>query len=196
MNTMAILLSAFVIAVIGLMFFIWTQRRELISTNREAAESIFGAGEIGAIEDPASTRTSRAAMQEERQSDAIVSKVDPKEIEERIDADRSSASVALLMMSFAAAWLLAGSFWINQLNKIECPGLAEWCALVDVWRYPNIAPQHCGLRMGAYGLPRMYYLDVAAFAEDHIDRLGLCNAWRVCMESLFVAWFDRHRKWI
>ncbi|MBC3861522.1 cbb3-type cytochrome c oxidase subunit I [Undibacterium jejuense] len=159
MNTMAILLSAFVIAVIGLMFFIWTQRRELISTNREAAESIFGAGEIGAIEDPASTRTSRAAMQEERQSDGIVSKVDPKEIEERIDADRSSASVALLMMSFAAAWLLAGSFFgLISSIKLNAP---DWLS---------------GALWLTFGVTRTLHLNIVAYGWAPMACLG-CTIW-------------------
>ncbi|SDE04818.1 cytochrome oxidase maturation protein, cbb3-type, partial [Cupriavidus sp. YR651] len=53
MSTITILLSAFVLSMIGLFAFIWTQRRGLFDRDPKAAEVIFAPGEIGSVEDPA-----------------------------------------------------------------------------------------------------------------------------------------------
>ena len=46
MSTVAILLSAFLLSVIALGFFIWSQRAGLLDRNSNGAEVIFATGEI------------------------------------------------------------------------------------------------------------------------------------------------------
>ena len=160
MNTLAILLSAFVIAITGLMFFIWSQRRQLITGNREAAESIFGAGEIGAIEDPASSVAHRAAMQAERQCHGDApGKVDPQEIAERIAADQSSGPVALIMMSCAVVWLLvASAFGLISSIKLHEP---DWLS---------------GALWLSFGVTRTLHLNAVAYGWAPLACLG-CTIW-------------------
>ena len=55
MNTVAILLSAFVLSFGALLVFIWSQRTGLFDRSSKGAEVIFAPGEIGRIEEPAAT---------------------------------------------------------------------------------------------------------------------------------------------
>ena len=47
MNTLAILMSAFILSIVGLGFFIWSQRSRLASTTTDGSEVIFAKGELG-----------------------------------------------------------------------------------------------------------------------------------------------------
>ena len=47
MSTLSILMSAFVLSIVGLGFFIWSQRARLTDSGPEASEIIFAKGEIG-----------------------------------------------------------------------------------------------------------------------------------------------------
>ena len=49
MNTVAILLSAFVLSFVALLVFIWSQRRGLFDRRSRGAEVIFAAQEIGRL---------------------------------------------------------------------------------------------------------------------------------------------------
>ncbi|MBV8466193.1 MAG: cbb3-type cytochrome c oxidase subunit I [Burkholderiales bacterium] len=156
MNTLAILLSAFVIAIVGLMFFIWSQRRSLITGGREAAESIFIPGEIGTIEEPAATAANQTAMQAAR---VLAGKpptgIDPKEIQERIEADRSSGPVALLMMGAAVFWLLvASTFGLISSIKLHEP---DWLG---------------GAMWLSFGVTRTLHLNAVAYGWAPLACLG------------------------
>jgi cytochrome c oxidase cbb3-type subunit I len=59
MSTPAILLSAFILAVAALLFFIWSQRAGLLKRDPEGARVIFASGEIRAFEDPYATARTR-----------------------------------------------------------------------------------------------------------------------------------------
>ena len=62
MSTLAILLSAFVLCVVALLVFIWSQRSGLFERSPKGAEVIFARGEIGHVE-PAATPRERGALQ-------------------------------------------------------------------------------------------------------------------------------------
>ena len=50
MNTLSILMSAFVLSLVGLGFFIWSQRSRLLSHDGDGSAVIFATGEIGHAE--------------------------------------------------------------------------------------------------------------------------------------------------
>ena len=63
MNTVAILLSAFVVSFAALLVFIWSQRTGLFDRSSKGAEVIFAPDEIGRIEEPTATSAERGAPQ-------------------------------------------------------------------------------------------------------------------------------------
>ena len=63
MNTIAILLSAFVLSFVALLVFIWSQRKGLFDRSSRGAEVIFASGEIGRVEEPAATLAARGSLQ-------------------------------------------------------------------------------------------------------------------------------------
>lgn len=63
MNTVAILLSAFVLSFVALLVFIWSQRTGLFDRSSKGAEVIFASGEIGRIEEPAAAASAQGSLQ-------------------------------------------------------------------------------------------------------------------------------------
>jgi cytochrome c oxidase cbb3-type subunit 1 len=116
MDTVTILLSSFILSITGLFVFIWSLRKRLFDQNPAGARVIFSEGEIGRIEDPAASDEQRADLQ------AVLHGKDPyptldatqqaalsAELEERIEADKSTAFVAFVFLSCAVVWLLVAS---------------------------------------------------------------------------------------
>ena len=62
MSTLAILLSAFVLSVVALLVFIWSQRAGLFERSALGAEVIFAPGEIGRVEEPSISATVRRRL--------------------------------------------------------------------------------------------------------------------------------------
>ena len=81
MNTLSILMSAFVLSLVGLGFFIWSQRSRLLSRSGDGSEAIFATGEIGHAE--------TTTLQPPSEADGI----DSKELLDRGAADASTAPV-------------------------------------------------------------------------------------------------------
>ena len=112
-NTVSVLLLAFILSVTGLFVFIWSLRWRLFDPNPHAAKEIFSEGEIGQVDEPSATPEQRQALQDEMgqkpplepQAQNTLS----QELAERIDADRSSALVAFLFIACAVVWLVVGS---------------------------------------------------------------------------------------
>ena len=63
MSTLAILLSAFVLSVVALLVFIWSQRSGLFERSAQGAEVIFAPGEIGRVEEPSVSAAVRRRLQ-------------------------------------------------------------------------------------------------------------------------------------
>jgi cytochrome c oxidase cbb3-type subunit 1 len=62
----ALLALTFLISVLGLFVFIWAQSKGLLTAGPRAAEVIFAPNEVGTIEDPSGSDTSRLALQSTR----------------------------------------------------------------------------------------------------------------------------------
>ncbi|MDE2456147.1 MAG: hypothetical protein KGL43_21380, partial [Burkholderiales bacterium] len=63
MDTISILLSAFVISFVALLVFIASQRRGLFERSAAGAEVIFAPGEVGRGEEPAAAPAAQASLQ-------------------------------------------------------------------------------------------------------------------------------------
>ena len=115
MLALTILMSAFIIAVSALMFFIWSQRRNVSSGGSGAAQMIFAPGEIGTVEEPAASPAHLLALQTERNATRHASDerggADAAALQQRIIADASSASLVRVMLASAVFWLLLASFF-------------------------------------------------------------------------------------
>jgi cytochrome c oxidase cbb3-type subunit 1 len=113
MDTITILLLTFIISVTGLFIFIWSLRHHMFDPNPAAARVIFSEGEIGYVEEPALTAAQRQSLQEAVGTPAA----DPAraerlaaELEERLQADKSTSFVAFVFLSCAIVWLVFASF--------------------------------------------------------------------------------------
>ncbi|MCX5589894.1 cbb3-type cytochrome c oxidase subunit I [Alcaligenes endophyticus] len=113
MNTVSILLLAFVLSVTGLFVFIWSLRRNFFDPNPAAAREIFSTGEVGRVDDPSATPEQHQALQQEMgepaQRSASVQQALDSELVERIEADRSSAYVAFMFLACSVIWLIVAS---------------------------------------------------------------------------------------
>ncbi|WP_052452050.1 cbb3-type cytochrome c oxidase subunit I [Noviherbaspirillum autotrophicum] len=115
MDTVTILLSSFVLSITGLFVFIWSLRKKLFDDSPAAAQVIFSPGEIGRIEEPAADAAQRAGLQDAASAhgrptlDAAQEAALAKELDERIDADKSTAFVAFVFLACAVVWLLVAS---------------------------------------------------------------------------------------
>ncbi len=105
------LLGAFLLSIIGLFVFIWSMRKGLLMENPRAASVIFAKGEIGKVDDPALKAGERAELQAAaaEKGDAAIHVPDEMELEQRLDADRSSAFPVFMFIAFACLWLVLGS---------------------------------------------------------------------------------------
>ncbi len=105
------LLGAFLLSIIGLFVFIWSMRKGLLMENPRAASVIFAKGEIGKVDDPALKAGERAELQAAaaEKGDAAIHLPDEMELEQRLDADRSSAFPVFMFIAFACLWLVLGS---------------------------------------------------------------------------------------
>ena len=108
-STILSLLGAFLLSILGLFAFIWSLRKGLLIENPAGASVIFARGEIGRIDDPSLDATTEHAMQAAAQTDRALESTERAEINDRIDADRSSAFPVFMFIAFACFWLLVGS---------------------------------------------------------------------------------------
>ncbi|MES2163342.1 MAG: cbb3-type cytochrome c oxidase subunit I [Pseudomonadota bacterium] len=110
MDTVAILLSSFILSITGLLVFIWSLRKRMFDTNPAAANVIFSAGEIGCGEDPSATAAQRAVLQRPAAPlDTVQQEQLQNELAQRVEADRSTAFVAFVFLSCAVVWLIVAS---------------------------------------------------------------------------------------
>ena len=104
------LLSAFLLSIMGLFVFIWSMRKGLLVENPRAASVIFARGEIGQADDPALHEAGRAALQAAAAEPGDAAHAaDPRELAQRIEADRSSAFPVFMFIAFSILWLVLGS---------------------------------------------------------------------------------------
>lgn len=161
MNTVSILLSAFVLSVVALMFFVWSQRRGLLDDNPEAARVIFQPAEEGRIEDPAASAAQATALQQvtdvARGQPARAASED--EVAQRAAADASTAPVVFFFLCSAFVWLLvASAAGLTASLKLHLP---DWLVQQAWLSFGRIRTLH--LNAVAYGWAPMAGLGIAMF---------------------------------
>jgi len=165
MDTITILLFSFVLSVTGLFVFIWSLRKKLFDDNPEAARVIFSEGEIGTVEEPAATAAQRARLQgavdagpaaAEAATPAVAATLQA-ELQERLQADRSTAFVAFVFLSCAVVWLVLASLaGLTSSIKLHEP---DWLAQYAWLTFGRIRTIH--LNAVAYGWAPMASLGIA-----------------------------------
>ncbi|AZG14565.1 cbb3-type cytochrome c oxidase subunit I [Cupriavidus pauculus] len=165
MNTVAILLSAFLLSVFALGAFIWSMQKGFFDTSPAAARVIFGDAETGHPEDPGAARAGLP---------------DPS----REAADRSSAPVVFLFLCCAMVWLVvASAAGLTASVKLHAPDL--W-ASVPWLTFGRIRTIH--LNAVAYGWAPMAGLGIAMFLLPRLLRTELVGArWAVLGAALWNA---------
>ncbi len=127
------LLGAFLLSIIGLFVFIWSLRKGLLMENPKAAATIFARGEVGRADDPALGEQAQGRFQQavtaahgEGEGEAE----DPQDIEQRVEADNSTAFPVFMFIAFACMWLLLGSIaGLTASLKLHWP---DWL-VSDAW---------------------------------------------------------------
>ena len=121
MSTVAILLSAFVLSFVALLFFIWSQRSGLFDRSSRGAEIIFAPGEIGRVEEPAATAAAQGALQTSMDAAGAPDEAHAAgeaEIAERARADESTRPVVFFFFACAVVWLLV-AFLLFQRQFVQ-----------------------------------------------------------------------------
>ncbi|MGB6054666.1 MAG: cbb3-type cytochrome c oxidase subunit I [Burkholderiaceae bacterium] len=162
MDTITILLFSFVLSVTGLFVFIWSLRKKLFDDNPDAARVIFSEGEIGTIEEPAATAVQRAQLQGAVDAGGgtrapVPSAALQAELQERVQADRSTAFVAFVFLSCAVVWLVLASLaGLTSSIKLHEP---DWLTQYAWLTFGRIRTIH--LNAVAYGWAPMASLGIA-----------------------------------
>ena len=177
MNTVMILLSAFVLSVVALGVFIWSQRRGLLDRSPQAAEVIFAAGEIGRIEEP-SIRTSaqRALQTAVNAATGMTSQQGDQqshdELLSRARADASTAPVVFFFLCCALMWLLvASAAGLTASIKLHQP---DWLTGSAWLTFGRIRTIH--LNAVAYGWAPMAGLGISLFVIPRLLKTPLVGA--------------------
>ncbi|SFB88636.1 cytochrome c oxidase cbb3-type subunit 1 [Cupriavidus sp. OV038] len=167
MNTIAILLSAFLLSVIALAAFIWSMQKGLFDTSPAAARVIFADGETGHPEDPASAHLTPGLDDPSRDA-----------------ADASSAPVVFLFICCAMVWLVVASMaGLTASIKLHEPDLL---ASVPWLSFGRIRTIH--LNAVAYGWAPMAGLAIALFLLPRLLKTALVGArWAVLGAAVWNA---------
>ncbi|MBX3607234.1 MAG: cbb3-type cytochrome c oxidase subunit I [Piscinibacter sp.] len=175
MSTLAILLSAFVLSLVALLAFIWSQRRGLFDRSPKAAEVIFAPGELGRVDEPAAAADARGALQSavgRPPADASLDSMPLRELQDRAQADASSAGVVFFFVSCAMVWLLvASAAGLTASIKLHEP---DWLAGAAWLSFGRIRTIH--LNAVAYGWAPMAGLGIALFVIPRLLKTELAGA--------------------
>ncbi len=161
MNTVSILLSAFVLSVVALLFFIWSQRRGLLDDNPQGARVIFQPGEEGRAEDPAAGSRDAAGLQQavDAARGRTALPASERELTQRAQADASTAPVVFFFLCCAFVWLLvASAAGLTASLKLHLP---DWLTQQAWLSFGRIRTLH--LNAVAYGWAPMAGLAIAMF---------------------------------
>lgn len=174
MNTVAILLSAFILSFVALLVFVWSQRKGLFDRSSRGAEIIFAPDEIGRVEEPAATGAAQGSLQ--RSTDAAqggsTGHIDSDEIRERARADASTGPVVFFFLCCAIVWLLvASAAGLTASIKLHEP---DWLVQQAWLSFGRIRTIH--LNAVAYGWAPMAGLGVALFIIPRLLKTPLMGA--------------------
>jgi cytochrome c oxidase cbb3-type subunit 1 len=157
-NTLAILLSAFVLSIVALLVFIWSQRSGLFERSARGAEVIFAPGEIGHVEEPAVSAAVRGRLQSTVRGDDAVGSNSP-ELTARARADASTGPLVFFFFCCAFVWLLvASAAGLTASIKLHAP---DWLTTQAWLTFGRIRTIH--LNAVAYGWAPMAGLGIALF---------------------------------
>ncbi|TXF10489.1 cbb3-type cytochrome c oxidase subunit I [Pelomicrobium methylotrophicum] len=171
--TAGLLLSTFLLSLLALFVFIWSMSKDLFGSGVEAAKIIFAKHEPGRVEEPAATGTGLQALQAAVSSQSAAGPpVDPVELEERLRADRSSALVAGVALTFAVLWLIVGSIaGLIASIKMHAP---DWLADQAWLTFGRIRPIH--LNAVAYGWASFAAIGVSLWLLPRLLKTELAGA--------------------
>ncbi|HLQ85712.1 MAG TPA: hypothetical protein VK110_06125, partial [Salinisphaeraceae bacterium] len=145
LNIAFLLSMVLLISIGGLFVLIWALAHDQFSLGQRGAETIFAKGELGHVEDPATPKSDREAMQASRHES--LDAADPDELYEREFLDRSSRAPTLLWITSSVVWLVVGSlFGVLASLKMHLPDLLANHAVLTFGR---VRPVH--LDIVAYG---------------------------------------------
>jgi len=175
MNTVAILLSAFVLSFVALMVFIWSQRWGLFDRRSRGAEVIFAPGEIGQVEEPSVTAAAHDALQtavDRAGAPAGDPAAAARELEERAQADASTGPLVLFFFACAVVWLLvASAAGLTASLKLHEP---DWLVQQAWLTFGRIRTIH--LNAVAYGWAPMAGLGISLFVIPRLLKTPLMGA--------------------
>ena len=177
MSTVMILLSAFVLSVVALGVFIWSQRRGLLDRSPQAAEVIFAAGEIGRIEEPSIRASAQRALQTAvNAASGMTSQQGDQqshdELLSRARADASTAPVVFFFLCCALTWLLvASAAGLTASIKLHQP---DWLTGSAWLTFGRIRTIH--LNAVAYGWAPMAGLGISLFVIPRLLKTALVGA--------------------
>lgn len=173
MSTVAILLSAFVLSMVALLAFIWSQGSGLFQRSSRAAEVIFAPGEVGTVEEPAATGRDRQSLRDQLEDLGTERSLKADaELLERAKSDASSSHVVLLFLCCSMAWLLvASAAGLTASLKLHEP---DWLTEVAWLTFGRIRTIH--LNAVAYGWAPMAGLGIALFVIPRLLKTQLVGA--------------------
>lgn len=178
MNTVTILLSAFILSITGLFIFIWSLRKRLFDNNTDAAKIIFSEGEIGQVEDPSASQNQLRDLQKAADIGQKIPINDQQksqlaiELEERVQADKSTASVAFVFLSCAVVWLVVASIaGLTSSIKLHEP---DWLTSQAWLTFGRLRTIH--LNAVAYGWAPMAALGTAIWMLPRLLKTELMGA--------------------
>jgi cytochrome c oxidase cbb3-type subunit 1 len=186
-TTLAILMSAFLLSVIALGFFIWSQRVGLLSRDPKSAEVIFATGELGRVEEPAAAVAQRASLQHSVTQAGTVPAPQSSPMDElmqRARADAKAAPVVLYFFCWAVLWLLvASAAGLTSSIKLHSP---DWLTAYPWLTFGRIRTIH--LNAVAYGWAPMAGLGIAMFVLPRVLKTELAGArWAIIGGTLWNA---------
>ncbi|ODS92166.1 MAG: hypothetical protein BGO13_16100 [Burkholderiales bacterium 66-5] len=181
------LLSAFVLSLIGLFAFMWSMRKGLLVENPRAAGTIFAADEVGKADDPSLTKSGEQLLQQainetQDKGRELVQAEDPEELEDRTEADRSSAFPTFMFIAFAVMWLVVGSAaGLTASLKLHWP---DWL-VSEAWEtFGRMRTYH--LTAVLYGWITNCELGIIVWLIPRLMRTPLRNPLLVMMGGAFI----------
>lgn len=162
MQTATILMSSFVLSLVALLFFIWSQRKGLFDRSAHGARVIFASGEVGRPDDPA---VKGATAQHPAGADAT-------ELDARAVADASTGPVVFFFFCAAVVWLLvASAAGLTASIKLHEP---DWLVSQAWLTFGRIRTIH--LNAVAYGWAPMAGLGITLFVITRVLKTPLIGS--------------------
>jgi cytochrome c oxidase cbb3-type subunit 1 len=171
MNTaIAFLLAAtFLISAGGLALLIWALANDQFTMGPQAARTIFGPGEVGKIEDPATPAVAKRKMQRERGAVEPPTPANEASLAARAEADQSTRVPVVWWLSSSLLWLVIGSLLgLAASIKLHVP---EWLISEAALTFGRIRPAH--LNMVAYGWASMAGVGVGVWLIPRLFQVTL-----------------------